>query len=427
MLSGLGYNHLQRELFTALASGASLFIPTNEQLQNPEQLNDWLRRCKISILHLTPALGRLLRTAKGKRLPSVRRIFFGGDLLTRHDIRAMRQSAPGATLVSFYGATETQRAVGFFTITETSLASGAGAKQTVPVGKGIKDVQLILLNAAGQLAGIGERAEIYVRSPHLATGYVGDDPLTESNFVVNHFTGEKRDRLYRTGEFGRYLSDGNVEWAGRRDRRVSIRGFRVELVEVESVLRQCAGVRQAAVIAREFTVDGDAAVQESRLIAHIESAPGAVLDVDTLRAFMSARLPHYMVPAYFHFLQGLPLNPSGKIDYGALATVDFNRQGAGPFGAPQSAIEEALSKIFASLLGLKRVGRHDNFFHLGGHSLLAAQAAARAREALRVNLDLRAFLQAPTVAALAERIEAAKNSHDGANESGADEREEIEL
>ena len=288
-------------------------------------------------------------------------------------------------------------------------------------------MQLILLNAAGQLAGIGERAEIYVRSPHLATGYVGDDPLTESNFVVNHFTGEKRDRLYRTGEFGRYLSDGNVEWAGRRDRRVSIRGFRVELVEVESVLRQCAGVRQAAVIAREFTVDGDAAVQENRLIAHIESDPGAVLDVDTLRAFMSARLPHYMVPAYFHFLQGLPLNPSGKIDYGALAAVDFNRQGAGPFGAPQSAIEEALSKIFASLLGLKRVGRHDNFFHLGGHSLLAAQAAARAREALRVNLDLRAFLQAPTVAALAERIEAAKNSHDGAKRSGADEREEIEL
>ena len=329
--------------------------------------------------------------------------------------------------MSFYGATETQRAVGFFTIKETSLASGAGAKQTVPVGKGIKDVQLILLNAAGQLAGIGERAEICVRSPHLATGYVGDDPLTESNFVVNHFTGEKRDRLYRTGEFGRYLSDGNVEWAGRRDRRVSIRGFRVELVEVESVLRQCAGVRQAAVIAREFTVDGDAAVQENRLIAHIESAPGAVLDVDTLRAFMSARLPHYMVPAYFHFLQGLPLNPSGKIDYGALATVDFNRQGAGPFGAPQNAIEEALSKIFASLLGLKRVGRHDNFFHLGGHSLLAAQAAARAREALRVNLDLRAFLQAPTVAALAERIEAAKNSHDGAKRSRPDEREEIEL
>ena len=134
-----------------------------------------------------------------------------------------------------------------------------------------------------------------------------------------------------------------------------------------------------------------------------------------------------MVPAYFHFLQGLPLNPSGKIDYGALAAVDFDRQGAGPFGAPQNAIEGTLGKIFASLLGLKRVGRHDNFFHLGGHSLLAAQAAAQAREALRVNLDLRAFLQAPTVAALAERIEAAKNSHDGAKRSRPDEREEIEL
>jgi len=393
-------------------------------LQNPEQLNDWLRRRKISNLHLTPALGRLLRTAKGKRLPSVRRIFFGGDLLTRRDVDEVRQSAPEATLVSFYGATETQRAVGYFTITETFLASGAGAKQTVPVGKGIKDVQLILLNAAGQLAGVGERAEICVRSPHLATGYVGDDALTESNFVVNRFTGEKRDRLYRTGEFGRYLPDGNVEWAGRGDRSVSIRGFRVGLAEVESALRQCAGVRHAAVTVREFAVDGDAAAQESRLIAYVESDPEATLDV---RAFMSARLPHYMVPAYFHFLESLPLNPNSKVDYGALPAVDFSWQDTGLFEAPQNAIEETLGKIFASLLGLKRVGRHDNFFHLGGHSLLAAQAAARARDALRVNLDLRAFLQAPTVAALAERIAALKNSHNGENKSAVDEREEIEL
>jgi hypothetical protein len=142
---------------------------------------------------------------------------------------------------------------------------------------------------------------------------------------------------------------------------------------------------------------------------------------------MSARLPHYMIPVYFHFPQRLPLNPNGKVDYDALPAVDFHRQGAGRFEAPQNAVEEALSKILASLLGLKRVGRHDNFFHLGGHSLLAAQAAARARDGLRVNLDLRAFLQAPTVAALAERIEAAKNSHDGAKRSRPDEREEIEL
>src|SRR5258705_11610245 len=151
------------------------------------------------------------------------------------------------------------------------------------------------------------------------------------------------------------MQDGQGEWAGRGVRRVSIRGFRVELAEVESALRQCAGVRHAAITVREFAVDGDAAAQESRLIAYVEAGREAALDGGVLRAYMSAWLPHYMVPAYFHFLESLPLNLNGKVDYGALPAVDFSRQDTGRFEAPQNAVEEALSQILASLLGLNRV------------------------------------------------------------------------
>ena len=215
LLSGLGYNHLQRDLFTALASGATLYVPDADRLKDPHRLADWLRERAITILHLTPALGRMLETAKGQSLPSARRIFFGGDLLSRQDVRAMRELAPNAEIVSFYGATETQRAVGYFVVADDQLRLDVRAKPTLPTGRGAPDVQLLLLTPSGQLAGVGEVGELYVRSPHLAAGYVDDDALTAANFLVNPFTTEKSDRLFRTGELARYLPDGNVEWAGR--------------------------------------------------------------------------------------------------------------------------------------------------------------------------------------------------------------------
>ena len=428
LLSGLGYNHLQRELFTALASGATVYVPGEKQLKDAEQLVHWLQRCEISILHLTPALGRLLRTARSIQLPSARRLFFGGDLLTRRDVDAMHEAAPNADIISFYGATETQRAVGYFVIPKKLLAPGGVSLETIPTGTGVKDVQLLLLNARRQLAGVGELGEIFVRSPHLAAGYVGDNQLTSANFMTNPFTNDGRDRLYRTGELGRYLSDGNVEWAGRRDRRVSIRGFRVELAEVEAALGQHARIRHAAVAAQEFASGDAAAVKETRLVAYVEGNKDYDLGADDLRTFLSVRLPHYMIPSYFHSMDRLPISPNGKVDYFSLPAVeDRDRESRIFFEAPRTAMEQRLGKIFADVLGVKRVGRLDNFFELGGHSLLAAQAAARIRETLQMNLDLRTFLQAPTVATLAKRFESAGSSTDAAIDPRVIEREEIEL
>ena len=166
-------------------------------------------------------------------------------------VASVRRLAPNATVGSFYGATETQRAVGYFEIANDPAAAQVEATKTIPLGRGIKDVQLLVLNRSRQLAGVGELGEIFVRSPHLAEGYIGDEKRTKQMFMINPFTNDPNDRLYRTGELGRYLPDGNVEWAGRNDRRVNIRGFRVELEEIEIALKQHPAVKDAAVVLRE--------------------------------------------------------------------------------------------------------------------------------------------------------------------------------
>ena len=308
LLSGLAYNHLHRDVFTALALGATLYVPAPEILKSPDLLTQWLERNEITVLHLTPALGRLLRTSRNKTLPSVRRIFFGGDVLTREDVALARELAPNAKVVSFYGATETQRAVGYYEVPEEASTRNDAATHPVPLGRGIKDVQLLLLNKNGQLAGIGELGELYVRSPHLAAGYVGDEKLTQERFVTNPFTKNPNDRLYKTGELGRYLPDGNVEWVGRNDRRVNIRGFRVELAEVESVLSQHPAVKDTAVVAKEFVVEGPSAIvtHDLRLVAYVVPDLDQPLSIDELRSFLSARLPDYMVPSHFLILGRLP-------------------------------------------------------------------------------------------------------------------------
>jgi amino acid adenylation domain-containing protein len=429
LLSGLAYNHLQRDVFTALALGATLYVPALEHLKSPEPLVQWLQKTEITILHLTPALGQLLLTASEKSLPSVRRIFFGGDVLTRQEVAKIRELAPNARVGSFYGATETQRAVGYYEITEDLPFSGDDARRAIPLGRGIKDVQLLLLNSRNRLAGVGELGVLHLRSPHLAEGYIGDEKLTGEVFVTNPFTNNPSDRLYRSGEIGRYLPDGNVEWAGRSDRGVNIRGFRVELGEVESVLHGHPAVSDAAVVAKEFVADDSArnTLADLRLVAYVVAEEGEQSLVDLLRSFLSARLPDYMVPAHFIFLDHLPLSPNGKVDYRALPAPDQRaRPAEDRFASPRTEVEQALAKILSQVLGLEQISRHDNFFHLGGHSLLAAQAAERIRETLHVALDLRAFLETPTVEGLARRVEVLRGDP-LTRDSQANEREEIEL
>jgi amino acid adenylation domain-containing protein len=436
MLSGLAYSHLHRDVFTPLALGATLYVPPGEVARDPEQLTEWLRANSISVLHLTPALGQLLLTAGTQPLPAVRRILFGGDVLTTGQVAQTRAIAPNATIGSFYGATETQRAVGYYEIPNDFTSNNVDANQPMPLGRGIKDVQLLLLNSFGHLAGVGELAELYVRSPHLAEGYIEDERLTEEKFLTNPFTSDPNDRLYRTGELGRYLPDGNVAWAGRNDRRVNIRGFRVELAEVEAVLNQHPIIRESVVVARSENqvrpenLKSKIENQEFNLclVAYVVAEEEGESLIDLLRSFLGARLPDYMVPGYFVILDRLPLSPNSKVDYQALPPVEQSlTRFTDSFVAARDDIEAKLCEIFSQVLGIEQVGVNDNFFRLGGHSLLAARAAAYIKEAFGVGVELRVFLESPTVTTLARQVELLSSAGQPTVQSAKDEREEIEI
>jgi amino acid adenylation domain-containing protein len=434
MLSGLAYSHLHRDVFTAISLGATLYIPNPSEARSPEYLIHWLERIAITVLHLTPALGQLLLTSGGACLPSVRRVFFGGDVLTMDEVACIRRLAPNATIGSFYGATETQRAVGYYEIADDLPSDHNESTKPVALGRGIKGVQLLVLNKSGQLAGVGEFGELFVRSPHLAEGYLGDEERTAQLFIVNPFTNDPQDRLYRTGEFGRYLADGNVEWAGRNDRRVNIRGFRVELEEIEIALKQHPAVKDAAVVVQDFDQsrfeNPKSKIQnpklDRRLVAYVATDEEGDSLIDLLRSFLSSQFPDYMVPAHFLILTSLPLSANGKGDYRSLLAMQFSA-GVGTSTSPRDEVENKLCGILAELLGRSDVGIDENFFRIGGHSLLAARAAVRIGDTFGVNLDLSTFLENPTVMGLAKKVDSLRATGQTRTESDKDQREEFDL
>ncbi|HEX8720257.1 MAG TPA: amino acid adenylation domain-containing protein, partial [Pyrinomonadaceae bacterium] len=408
MLSGLSHDPLHRDMFTPLALGATVCVPDPEKIGVAGWLAGWMARERVTIAHLTPAMAQLLTQGaagaddEGSTKTPLRYAFTVGDVLTKNDVARLRRIAPAVTCVNFYGSTESQRAVGYYVVPDDDAAEGR-TKEIIPLGRGMRDVQLLVLNSAGRMCGVGEAGEIYIRSPHLAAGYLGDEELTRAKFVANPFTGAPSDRLYRTGDQGSYTAAGDVEFLGRNDQQVKVRGFRIELGEIEAVLASHPRVQEAVVVAR-----ADARVGK-RLDAYVVPRPRQTAGADELRAFLKAKLPEYMVPAAFIQLGALPVTPNGKVDRRALPEPDASALAlAREYVAPRDATEGKLAEIWASVLGVERVGVDDNFFDLGGHSLLAAQINTRLRDAFGVEVPLRSLFQSPTVARLAESVAAAR-------------------
>ncbi len=398
LLSGLSHDPLHREIFTALWVGARICMPEPDILGALGGPGEWMARERITFAHLTPALGRLLTTTANpiNQVPDLRYLFVVGDKLTWNDAARLQCLAPKAICVNYYGSTETQRAVSYYEV--PPAPRNKEAQGIVPVGRGMPNVQLLVLNTEQKLAGIGEVGEIYMRSPHLARGYLGDEPLTQARFLPNSFTNAPGDRLYRTGDLGRYLPDGNVEIFGRVDRQVKIRGFRIELSEIESVLHRHPGVREAVVLVRE-DIEG-----ENTLAAYIVTNQ-QTLNVHELRSLLKKHLPGYMMPSSFTRLDALPLTPNGKIDRKALpvpnrAQSDFENL----FLAPRNDLEFQLTKIWESVLCVQPIGVKDNFFDLGGYSLLAVKLFAETDKITSRKLPLSVLFQAPTIEQLARII-----------------------
>ncbi|MFL6261097.1 MAG: non-ribosomal peptide synthase/polyketide synthase [Thermoanaerobaculia bacterium] len=384
LLSGLAHDPLLRDVFTPLWVGATLCIPDAQEMESGRRLAGWMGGQGVTVSHLTPALAELLATAPAENgVPSLRHAFFGGDLLRRRTVEGLRRLAGAAACVNFYGATETPQAMGWL-----PLDAAPSGREEVPVGRGIEGVQLLVLNASGDLAGIGESGEIHIRTPYLSQGYLGDEALTRERFLAN--------RLYRTGDLGRYLPDGTVEFAGRKDGQVKLRGFRIELGEIEAALAAHPRVLTAAVLLLET------AAGEKRLAAYVVPNDATAPPAAELRTFLGQRLPDYMVPAAFVELPALPLTPNGKLDRRRLPAPDWSAAPeAGPVDPLQDPIEEVVCEILAELLGRERVGRSASFFELGGHSLLAARLLAQVETAFGVSLSLREVFLAPTAAGIA--------------------------
>ena len=392
LLSGLSHDPLLRDVFAPLTIGAALHIPEQERIGEPGYLARWFADSAVTVTHLTPAMGQVLATgAEGTRLESLRLAAFGGDVLTGRDVARLRALAPRAAVLNFYGATETPQAVAFHRV---AAEVEAGAR--IPVGRGIEGVQLLVVNEGGTQAGVGELGEVVVRTPYLARGYQNDAELTGERFRVNGATGDPRDRVYHTGDLGRYRADGTVEVAGRADRQVQVRGFRVEPGEVEAALEQHPAVRAAAVVPHR-AADGSLA-----LAAYVVADADAPLA--ELRPHVAARLPDAMIPAAIVRLDALPLTANGKLDVRALPDPEPAAEAA--FVAPRTAAEQVVAEIWAEVLGMETVSVDANFFALGGHSLLATQVLSRVEQAFGAKLPVRALFEHPTVATLAATLEA---------------------
>nr|QEO74125.1 condensation domain-containing protein [uncultured bacterium] len=416
MLSALSHDPLQRDVFTPVWLGVGMVLPDPDRIGTPGYLAGWLRSERVTVLHLTPAMMEMVldSTDNGPEpipeLPDLRRAFVVGDLLKKGDVEHLQELAPSAVCVNLYGSTETQRSVSYFEVPRHPGLDRL-SKEVLPLGRGMEGCQLLVLNRGGGLAGVGESGEIHLRSRHLAHGYLGDEALTAERFRPNPLLAspEPGDRVYRTGDLGRYLPDGGVEFAGRVDFQVKLRGFRIELGEVEAALARYPGVRECVVIAREDR-PGD-----RRLVGYLVTVGPAPAQRD-LRAFLASRLPDYMVPSAFVALPALPLTRTGKVDRRVLPPPAEERHEAETYGQ-KSPVEELLTAIWAELLGLANVAPYQGFFELGGHSLLATRMISRVRTVLGVELPLRAVFEAPTLAAFAVLTERARQGDGGAAEA----------
>jgi amino acid adenylation domain-containing protein len=373
------------ELYLPLVSGGTCVIASREDNYDPARLMERIQQSQCTVMQATPATWRALIEAGWEGSNNLK-MLCGGEALP-HDLAAALLPRC-AELWNMYGPTETTI---WSTIQKVTSVDGP-----VPIGRPIANTQVFILDGHRQLVPTGIVGELYIGGTGLARGYLDRPELTAERFVESPF--EPQARLYRTGDRARWLADGTLECLGRVDNQVKIRGFRIEPGEVESALARNPAVGQCVVVAREDSRG------EKILAAYLEPQPEQPMpQVSDLRAHLSNDLPAYMVPSAFVVLDKLPLTPNGKIDRNALpAPNQVPIEVSGEIAAPRDSIEQMLVQIWCTVLNRRRIGIHDNFFELGGHSLLAVRIMAGIERLVNKRLPLATFLQAPTVADLAD-------------------------
>jgi amino acid adenylation domain-containing protein len=380
------------EIYLPLISGARLVVASREVASDGSRLLECLEQSGTTVMQATPATWRMLVEA-GWRGTRELKILCGGEALPAELAEALL--ARGSELWNMYGPTET-------TIWSAAHQLHSGE---VLLGRPIANTQFYVLDSNQQLLPAGVPGELYIGGDGLARGYLHRPELTAEKFVANPITPQLSEQLYRTADLVRWLPDGSIDYLGRIDHQVKIRGFRIELGEIEAVLASHPQVEQGVVAAREYS-PGD-----KRLVAYVVAAGSEPPNRGDLRKHLEDKLPDYMIPSAFVFLDKLPLTPNGKVDRKALPAPDQSSvETEHAYVAPRTPTEEVITGIWSDVLKLQRVGTQDDFFDLGGYSLLATQVIARIRQIFDVELPLRTMFESPTPAGLAEGVDAANRS-----------------
>jgi amino acid adenylation domain-containing protein len=380
------------EIWGPLLNGARFVITPRETILSAPAFKEHCIKHGIGALFVTTVLFNQLAYSEESVFTVLKHLLFGGEAVDPLAVRrALERGRPGR-LLHVYGPTEVTT---FSTWQEVHGVEGG----CVPIGGPIANTTLYILDERMEPVPMGVAGELYLGGPGLARGYYGMPELTAAKFVPDPFSNWVGARLYRSGDLGRYRPDGAVEFLGRIDYQVKVRGYRVEPAEIESVLVSHPAVGKAVVTVAVSEEESSS----KRLVGYVVAEKGREINLRELRSYAATKLPEYMVPALLVELDALPLNANGKIDRNALPEPDLTKLQA-EYVAPRNPIEQRLASIWTDVLGIKNPGIHDNFFALGGHSLLATQLVNRVRDAFGADLPLRRLFEFPTLGGLAERV-----------------------
>ncbi|KAI1435092.1 alpha-aminoadipate reductase [Xylaria sp. CBS 124048] len=462
-LSGIAHDPIQRDIMMPLYLGAQLLIPAKEDIQH-EKLSEWMNQWSPTTAHLTPAMGQILVGGATTQFPSLRHVFFVGDVLTTRDCKALRRLGPSCSIINMYGTTETSRAVSYFEIPSATEDPSAldSLGDTIPAGWGMQDVQVLVVsqNDRTKMCGVGEVGELYIRAAGLAEGYLGDPEKNEEKFINNWFVDNAkwveadrandkdepwrlyykgpRDRLYRTGDLGQYLPSGAVRVSGRIDSQVKIRGFRIELNEIDANLSSSPLIQDCKTLVRrdrneELTLISyivpeisewkrwleaqnledveDEGVKMGSCVIYFKRFRRMQAEV---RDHLKTCLPAHSVPSIYIVLQKLPLNPNGKVDSpnlpfpdAAEMTADASEEDLKSWEA-LSETEKTIATQWSILtpgLNAQTVKPESNFFDCGGHSLLAQQLLLNIRKNLGADITISALYTDPTLRGLSAQVD----------------------
>ena len=391
------FDAFMRDVFVPLCSGGVICIPEDTDIiLDSRKLLDWIDHQQINLIHCVPSLFRSILSGDltAAKLLDLNYVLLAGEPLLPVDlVRWMDIYGERIQLVNLYGPSETTMTKLFYFIQPSDQE-----RRSIPIGKPMQGATAVIVDEKQEICPPGMVGEIYIRTPYRTLGYYNQPALTNKVFIQNPFSDAPNDIVYKTGDLGRVLEDGNFECLGRLDQQVKIRGVRIELGEIENQLRLHPWVQDGVV------VDWDDLEGNKYLCAYVVVTQS--LESSALREFLSQSLAVSMLPSVFVVLDVLPRTLSGKVDRRSLPTPEQARQQLNrPFVAPRTPVEKQLTSIWSQVLNLERISVHDNFFELGGHSLLATQLVSRTSKAFQMELPLRVLLESPTLAGMAQSLE----------------------